>query len=156
MKKIFTLMLVAAGLLTFNAASAQNRNNRYGNQDVYQVNQPNGQWNQGGRNQSNGKWDQNERNRSKDYGYNNQRGRNNDNNRNNDYQRQAEYDRMNQECDQRIEGYRNDRRIDRYERDRRIQQVEYERQQKAKAFGKGVVVGGIAAILIGVLIGGGR
>jgi len=150
MKKIFTLMLVAAGLLTFNAASAQNRNNRNGNQDVYQVNQPNGQWNQGGRNQSNGQWDQNGRNRSKDYGYDNQRGRNND------YQRQAEYDRMNQDYDRRIDGYRNDRRLNNYERNRRIQEAEYERQQKAKAFGKGVVVGGIAAILIGVLIGGGR
>ncbi len=155
MKKIFTLMLVAAGLLTFNEASAQNRNKRY-DQGGYQVNQPNGQWNQNDRHQSNGQWDQNGRNRSKDYGYNNQKGRNNDHQRQEDYRRQAEYDRMNQECDQRIEGYRNDRRIDRYERDRRIQQVEYERQQKAKAFGKGMVVGGIAAILIGVLIGGGR
>ena len=149
MKKIFTLMLVAAGLLTFNEASAQNRNKRY-DQGGYEVNQPNGQWDQGGRNQTNGQWDQNGRNRSKDYGYNNQKGRNND------YQRQAEYDRMNREYDNRIDGYRKDRRLDRYERDRRIQEAELERQQKAKAFGKGVVVGGIAAILIGVLIGGGR
>jgi len=144
MKKIFTLMLVAAGLLSFNAASAQNKNNRYGNQGGYQVNQPNGQWNQNGRNQS------------KDYGYNNQRERNNDYNRQEEYRRQAEYDRMNQDYDRRIDGYRNDRRLNRYERDRRIQEAEYERQQKAKSFGKGMVVGGIAAIVLGVLIGGGR
>jgi hypothetical protein len=152
MKKIFTMILVAAGLLSFNAASAQKRNDRYGNQDGYQVNQQNSQWNQGGRHQSNGQWDQSGRNQSRerDYGYNNQRGRNND------YQRQAEYDRMNRECDNRVDVYRNDRRLDNYERNRRIQEVEYERQQKAKAFGKGMVVGGVAAILIGVMIGGGR
>lgn len=156
MKKIFTMILVAAGLLIFNAASAQNRNNRYENQGGYQVNQPNGQWDQSSNQYPNGQWDQNRRYESRDYGYNKQRRRNNDYNRQEEYRRQAEYDRMNQECDSRIEAYRNDRRLDRYERDRRIQQVEYERQQKAKAFGKGVVVGGIAAILIGVLIGGGR
>jgi len=161
MKKIFTFILVAAGL-SFNAASAQNRNNGYGNQGGYQAQQTSNQWNQGGRNQSNDQWDQNRRNQSndqwdrngrqqsRDYGYNNQRGRNND------YQRQAEYDRMNQDCDRTIEVYRNDRSLDRYERNRRIQQVEYERQQKAKAFGTGMVVGGVAAILLGVLIGGGH
>jgi hypothetical protein len=137
MKKIFTMILVAAGLLSFNAASAQNRNDRYNKQDRYQVNQPNNNW------------DNNRRNQSKDYGYNDQRGRNND------YQRQAEFDRMNQEYDRRIDGYRNDRRMDKYERNRRIQQAEQERQQKAKSFGTGVVVGGIAAILLGVLISGG-
>ncbi|MES1225200.1 MAG: hypothetical protein ABUT20_57485 [Bacteroidota bacterium] len=156
MKKIFTLFLVAAGLLSFNAASAQNRNDRYGNQAGYPVYQQGGQWNQHGGQQSNGQWDQSGRNQSRDYGYDNRRRRNNDYNRQEDYRRQQEYDRMNQQCDERIEGYRNDRRMDNYERNRRIQEVEYERQQKAKAFGKGVVVGGIAAILIGVLIGGGR
>jgi len=140
MKKIFTLILVAAGLLSVNAASAQNRNDRYNKQDRYPVNQQNDNWNN------------NQRNQSKDYGYNNQRGRNNDYDR----QRQAEYDRMNQEYDRRIDGYRNDRRLDRYERNRRIQQAEQERQQKAKSFGTGVVVGGIAAILLGVLISGGK
>lgn len=144
MKKIFTMILVAAGLLSFSAASAQYRNERYGNQNGYPVNQSNGQWNNDGPCQN------------KDYGYDNQRRRNRDYNRQDEYRRQQEYDRMNQQCDERVEGYRNDRSLTRYERDRRIQQVEYERQQKAKSFGKGVVVGGIAAILIGVLIGGGR
>jgi hypothetical protein len=156
MKQIFTMILVATGLLFFNAASAQNRNDRYGDDDRYRVNQPNGQWDQSRNQSSNGQWDQKRRYESKDYGYNKQRRRNNDYNRQEEYRRQAEYDRMNQDCDNRIEGYRNDRSINTYERNRRIQEVEYERQQKAKAFGKGVVVGGIAAILIGVLIGGGR
>jgi len=137
MKKIFTLILVAAGL-SFNAASAQNRNDRYNNDDRYQVNQPNDNRNY------------NERHQSKDYGYNNQKGRNND------YKRQAEFDRMNRDYDKRIDGYRNDRRLNKYERDRRIQEAELERQQKAKSFGTGMVVGGIAAILLGVLIGGGK
>jgi hypothetical protein len=148
MKKIFTFILIAAGL-SFNAASAQNRNERYNEQDRYQVNQPANNWDRNGRNQQNGNWNRNGRNQSGDYGNNNNR------RGNNDYERQVEYDRMNQECDTRIDVYRNDRRMDNYERNRRIQEVEYERQQKAKAFGKGVVVGGIAAILLGVLISSG-
>jgi hypothetical protein len=148
MKKIFTFILIAAGL-SFNAASAQNRNERYHDQDRYQVNHTSNNWDRNGRNQPNGNWNRSDRNQSMDYGNNNNR------RGNNDYERQAEYDRMNRDCDNRIDVYRNDRRIDNYERNRRIQEVEYERQQKAKAFGKGVVVGGIAAIVLGVLISGG-
>ncbi len=129
MKKIFTLILVATGL-TF-AASAQNRNDRYNDQDRYQVDQQNDYRNY------------NDRNQSKDYGYNDRR------NRNDDYRRQAEYDRMNRDYDRRIDGYRNDRRLNRYERNRRIQEAEWERQEKAKAFGKGMIVVGIAAIVLG-------
>jgi hypothetical protein len=136
MKKIFTLILVAAGL-SFNAASAQNRNDRYNDQDRYQVNQPNDNRNYNGRQQS------------KDYGYNNHR------DRNNDYNRQAEVDRRSQQCDSRNDGYSDDRRPDRYESNRRMEQAGQERQQKAKAFGNGMVVGGIAAIVLGVLIGSG-
>ncbi len=138
MKKIFTLIILATALAF--TASAQNRNDRY-NQQPYPVYQQNNNWNRN---------DQYDR---RDNGYNN---RDNRGRRNDDYNRQAEYDRMNQQCDQRIEGYRNDRSLSRYERDRRIQEVEYERQQKARSFGKGVVVGGIAAILLGVLIAGGK
>ncbi|HMK04982.1 MAG TPA: hypothetical protein VK489_12350 [Ferruginibacter sp.] len=137
MKKIFTLILVAAGL-SITAASAQNRNDRYNDQDRYQVDQPNDNWKNS------------ERNQSRNYGNNDRR------ERNVDHRRQAEYDRMNRDYDRRIDGYRNDRRMNRYERDRRIQEAEYERQEKRKAFGNGVVVGGIAAIVLGVLIGGGR
>ncbi|MEO7307997.1 MAG: hypothetical protein ABIR78_07710 [Ferruginibacter sp.] len=171
MKKIFTMILFAAGL-SF-AASAQNWDGSH-NQNPYPVYQQNDNWNQNGQQQS------------RDYGYNNRRGRNDDYNRqrrnddynrqgcnddynrqgrnddynrqgrNNDYNRQAECDRMNQEYDRRIDVYRNDRRMNGYERNRRIQEAEYERQQKNKAFGTGVVVGGIAAILLGVIIAGGR
>ncbi len=157
-------MLVAAGL--FNAASAQSRDGRYNNQDRYPVNQQNDNWNQNGQQQSrdgrynnqdrypahqqNDNWNQNGQQQSRDYGYNDSRGRNND------YQRQAEYDRMNQQYDQRVNDYRNDRRLNRYERNRRIQQAEYERQQKAKSFGTGLVVGGIAAIVLGVLFSHGN
>ena len=139
MKKFITLILFAAA--TISQASAQSKNhkdNGYNNQDRYQVNQHNDNW----RN--------NDRKQSKDYGYNGNKGRNDD------YKRQAEYDRMNREYDSRIDGFRNDRRLNRYERDRRIQQAEQERQQKVKAFGTGVVVGGLAAILLGVLIAGGK
>jgi hypothetical protein len=151
MKKIFTLILVAAGL-SF-AASAQNRDVRYNDDDRYQGQQQNDNWNRNDRNQSNDNWDRNDRNQSRDYGNNNRRGRNN-----NDYerQRQAEYDRMNRDYDRRIDGYRKDRRMDRYERERQIQQAEYERQERRRSFGKGMVVGGIAAIVLGVLIAGGK
>lgn len=138
MKKIFTLVLVATGLAL--TASAQNRNDR-DNRQAYPVYQQHDNRNR------------NDQYPSRDYGYND---RDNRGRRNDEYNRQAEYDRMNQQCDQRIAGYRNDRSLNRYERDRRIQEVEYERQQKAKAFGKGVVVGGIAAVLLGVLIAGGK
>jgi hypothetical protein len=83
MKQIFTLILVAAGLLSFNAASAQNRNGGHYGQGGYQVNQSNGQWNNNGRHQS------------RDYGYDNQRGRNKDYNRQDDYRRQQEYELFN-------------------------------------------------------------
>jgi len=146
MKKIFTIILVAAGLLSVNAATAQTWNGRDNNQGSYPVYQQNDQWNSNGGQQS------------REYGYNNRRGRhNNDYERQRQYeyerQRQAEFDRMNRDYDRRIEGYRNNRRMSRYERERQIQQAEYERQERAKSFGKGMVVGGIAAIVLGVLIG---
>lgn len=72
---------------------------------------------------------------------------------NNNIDRQEAYNRMNRQYDQRISNYRNDRSINRYERDRRIRAAEMDRQQKAASFGKGLVVGGLAAIAIGVLIG---
>lgn len=146
MKKIFTLILFAAGV-SFTA-SAQNGNDRYNNQDRYPVNQSGDNWNNGNQQQS------------RDYGYNdrgyNDRRCNERRQRNDDYRRQQEYDRMNQECDQKVEVYRNDRSMNNYEKNRRIQDVEYERQQRSKSFGKGLVVGGIAAILLGVLLSHGQ
>jgi len=152
MKKLFTLLVFAAGLTI--TASAQYGNDRYGNQSGYPTNQSNDNWNYG------------QGQRSKDYGYNNDRGYdnrgNNDRRYNNrrqreeEYRRQQEIDRMNQQCDQQVEVYRNDRSMNPYERNRRIQEVEYERQQKQKAFGKGMVVAGIAAIIIGSIFAHGN
>jgi hypothetical protein len=131
MKKLMIILIAA---LSFNAASAQNRDNSYNSQDRYQVNQ------------TNDRGYNNNQHQSTDYAYNNNRGRDDDRNR------QGAYDR-NQQYDQRINGYRNDRSLSRYERARRTNEVEHERQQKSGAFGKGLVVGGIAGVLLGVLIG---
>lgn len=70
-----------------------------------------------------------------------------------DQGRQAEWDRINRDYDRRIDEYRNDRRMSKYDRDRRIHELERERQQKANSFGKGLVIGGVAGVLIGVLAG---
>lgn len=127
------LLLILATVLSFSAVSAQDRDNdRYRDQQ-YPTTQDN--WNN---NNDQGQW------RNRDYSYNNKR-----------YERarrQAEYGRMNQQCDERINGYRNDRSLSSYERQRRIDQVERERQQKAKSFGKGLIVGGLAALVIGAII----
>ncbi len=133
MKKIFTIALFAAGL-TFTA-SAQNRNDRYNNQDHYQVNQSENR-NYSGQQQS------------QDYAYNDRR------QPNGDYSRQD--DHMNQGYDKRNDGYGNDRSPNRYERNGRIQQTEQGRQQKAKSFGTGVVVGGIAVVLLAALLSHGQ
>lgn len=68
-------------------------------------------------------------------------------------ERRAEWERINRDYDNRIRDYRNDRRMSNYERNRRIQELERERQQKANSFGKGLAIGGIAGVLLGVLIG---
>lgn len=149
MKKIFTMIVFAAGV-SF-AASAQNRDDRYNN-DRYPADQQNNNWNQDDRRQSKEYGDRQQskecgdRQQSRDYGYSNR------NRRNVDSRGQQEYDRMNRDCDRRIDGYRNDRRMNSYERDRQIQQAEYERQQRNRSFGTGLVVGGIAAIILGAII----
>jgi Ni/Co efflux regulator RcnB len=129
MKKLIIILIAA---LSFNAVSAQNRNASYS--DRHQATQVRDNWN-------------NNQDRSRDYAYNNNGRRNDQNNR------QAEYDHMNQQYDQRISGYRNDRSLNSYERQRRINDAEKERQQKVKSFGTGVVIGGLAAILLGAIIG---
>lgn len=70
-----------------------------------------------------------------------------------DQGRQGDWDRINRDYDTRINQYRYDRRMNNYERDRRIQELEMERQQKARAFGKGAIIGGIAGLVLGVLAG---
>lgn len=118
------LILILVAAFSLSAASAQNRNDQY-----------NKGWN-------NDQWrDQ--------PSYGNNRVRDNDRDR---YNRQADYDRMNRDYDRRINDYRNDRSLSRYERQRRIDDAERERQQKAKSFGTGVIVGGIAAVILGAII----
>ena len=131
MKKLI-IILVAA--ISFNAASAQNMNASYRQQDRRQVIQTRDDHNYDNQYHSN------------DYAFNNNR------DQKNDRSRQGEYDRINQQYDQRINGYRNDRSINAYERDRRIRAAEMERQQSLRSFGGGAVVGGIAGFLLGVLV----
>jgi|SRR6185437_3169249 len=130
MKKLI-IILVAA--ISFNAASAQNMNASYRQQDRRQV-------------QTRDDHNYNDQYHSNDYAFNNNR------DQKNDRSRQGEYNRINQQYDQRINGYRNDRSINAYERDRRIRPVEMERQQSLGSFGGGAVVGGIAGFLLGVLV----
>ena len=128
------LIIILAAVLTVGVASAQNRHDDYDNRDRYQPTQDRGDWN----NNDQGQW------RDRDYGNNNRRYE--------QARRQAEYDRMNQQYNERINRYRNDRSMDRYERQRRIEEAERERQQKSKSFGKGLIVGGLAALVIGAII----
>ena len=132
MKKLIIILIAA---ISFNAASAQSRNDSYHTKDRRQVTPT--------RDNSN----YNDQYRANDYAYNNNSGRNDDRNH------QAEYDRMNQQFDQRINGYKNDRSLSRYDRNRRIHEAEQERQQQSRSFGTGLVVGGIAGLLFGVLAG---
>jgi len=133
MKKLIVILIAA---LSFSAASAQSRKDSYNRPDRNQVNQA---------------WDNrynNDQQRSNDYAYNNNAyGKD----RNSDRSRQENYNRMNQQYDQRIDGYRNDRSLGNYERGHRINEVEQERQEKSNSFGNGMVIGGIAGLLIGIL-----
>ncbi len=140
-KTMKKLMIILIAALSFNASSAQSRNDSHKGQDRYQVNQTKD-------NRYN-----NDQGHSNDYAYNKSNNYNNSKSRNDDHNRQAEYDRMNQQYDQRVNGYRNDRSLNTYERDRRINEAEQERQQKSKGFGGGLIVGGIAGVLLGLLIG---
>lgn len=128
------LLLILATVFSVTAISAQNRNTHYDRRD-YPVAQSNDRWD-----------DRNDHGQRDNRGY--------DNRRNDRYerQRQEEYDRMNRDYDRRIENYRRDRNLSNYERQRQIEQAERERQQKAKSFGKGLVVGGIAAIILGAIM----
>lgn len=130
MKKLIIILIAA---VSFNAASAQSMNASYHKQDRKQVIQT-----RDPRNYNNQSY-------SKDYAYNN-------NEQKFDRNRQADYDRINQQYDQRINGYRNDRSLSAYDRDKRIHAAEMERQQSLRSFGGVAIVGGIAGFLLGVLV----
>ena len=131
MKKLIIILIAA---VSFNAASAQGWNDSHRKQNRNQVTQTRDTRNY------------NEQSYSKDYAYNNNNGQKYDRNR------QADYDRVNQQYDQRINGYRNDRSLSGYDRDRRIHGAEMERQQSLRPFGGGAIVGGIAGFILGVLV----
>lgn len=168
MKKIFTMLLFAAGF-SF-AASAQNRNDRYSNQDRYQVSQPVQNKNYGGQQQSNDYAYNDSRQSNQDYrgqagndrmnqgydkrndGYGNDRMNQQYDKRNDGYGN----DRMNQQYDKRNDGYGNDRSFNQYDRTRRIQEPVRGSDQKTKAFGTGMVVGGLAVVLLGALLSHGH
>ena len=131
------LIILSIAIMSFGAVFAQQRNDR--------GRQPQG-------------YNQQNNNHDRDYSSNNNHGYNNrDNNWNNNQRydnndHRADIERVNREYDQRINGYRNDRSINTYERDRRIRQAEYERSQKANSFGKGVVVGALATVILGAIL----
>ena len=137
MKKIFTLFIT---LVAFSAVFAQ-RNTSYNSHS------------------SNG-WNTPTDNRHYNDGYNNDRPdhavviiqndrryKQNDHYNNND--RRAEIERINREYNRQINEYRNNRRLGAYERERNIQRIERERNDKVKAFGGGVLLGGILGVLLG-------
>jgi Ni/Co efflux regulator RcnB len=140
MKKLFTFLLTVG---SFTAVFAQDHrgNDRDNNRNSSRYEQP----------------------RNNDVAYNNPQSRGYGNNTvysnhapasrpGNDWERQQELDRMNRDYDRRITDYRNDRSLSSYERNRRINDVERERKEKSGSFAKGAVVGGIAGVLLGVLL----
>ena len=73
----------------------------------------------------------------------------NDNGRINDADRRAETDRMNRDYNNRVDDYCNNQRINRWQRDQAVERLRKERAEKLKAFGGGVLLGGILGVLIG-------
>ena len=139
MKKIFTLFIA---LITFSSLFAQRGSscNNY----------PSNNWNT----------------QSDNRHYNDNRGYNNypdhgvvftngndwyghDNGYRNDDERRAAMDRLNRDYDRRINDYRNNHRLNTYERERQIEVLQRERNDKLKAFGGGVLLGGILGVLLG-------
>ena len=151
MKKIFILSIA---MLSFTAMFAQQRSNDWRTDRNQSTNVRTSNDRNDGRYNDNHVYNQQDRNyndRSNGYGDRNN-GYNDRNNNYNDRERQMNIDRVNREYDQRINEYRNDRRINSYERDRRIRQAEYERSQRVNSFGKGVVVGAVATIILGAIL----
>jgi hypothetical protein len=133
MKKIFTFFLIAVCSISF-ASAQSNKSMAYFNHDHGKVMQ-----------RDNHSYNDKHKTNKHTSDYNNKW--------KNDRDRQAAFDRMNRQYDKRIDRYRKDRSLSLYERNRRIREAEQERAQKAKSFGTGMVVGGIAGLIIGVLAG---
>jgi hypothetical protein len=132
------LLILAIAMMSFGAVFAQQRTDK---NDKWERNQSNDRRNTNTR--------INDHSYSNDHVYNNNRQDDRYDNRYDNRDHRADIERVNRDYDQRINGYRNDRSINSYERDRRIRQAEYERTQKINSFGKGVVVGALAAVILG-------
>ncbi|MEO7119473.1 MAG: hypothetical protein ABIY62_00165 [Ginsengibacter sp.] len=130
MKKLFIILIAAA---SFSAASAQGSNNRYNSQDRSQVTQRDTR-------------NYNDQRQSNNYAYNNNNGWKNDRDH------QVVNDHMNQQYDQRTYGYRNERTARHGDGDRLIKSSEYGTQERSRSIGTGAIIGGVAGLLIGVLI----
>jgi hypothetical protein len=123
MKKLLFILIAA---LSFTAASAQQRNFDRKDQGYGQATAQRDGWNN------------NSQPQQKDYGYN--RDRNYDNRQDGQFDRNKGYDKR----DNRNDNYGYGR-----ERDRRVQQAP---QQQTNGLGKGLIIGGIAGVLLGVLL----
>ena len=138
MKKIFTLFIA---LISFSVLFAQ-RNSSYNNY-------PSNNWNTTDKRHYN--------DRNDDY-YNNRtdhavvirddRYQHNDCNYNDNYRRK-QMENINRDYDRRINDYRYNRKMNAYERQRQIEILQRERNDKLKAFGGGVLIGGILGVLLG-------
>jgi len=136
MKKLFALM-IAVTTVTVGFSQQGYPNNRGNDNNRYTVSH---QQNGGGYNQR----DDHTTSGNNDRRFNDRRV--------NDRQRQQEIDRMNRDYDRRVNEYRNDRRLSQRDRDRRIYEVEQERSSRVGNFGKGLAVGAVAGVLLGVIL----
>jgi hypothetical protein len=133
MKKIFTFFLIAICSVGF-ASAQSNKSMAYFNHDHGKVVQKN-----------NHSYNNKHYSNKQTFDYNKKW--------KNDRERQKAFDRMNRHYDKMIDKYKKDRSLNAFERERRIREAEHERAEKAKSFGTGLVVGGIAGLIIGVLAG---
>jgi hypothetical protein len=133
MKKVFTFA-ISLGIMGAVAAQpnySNNDYNKYGKNSRYESSrQDDRRWN--GKD-NNAAYRQNDRYDSR---------------RMSDRERQVEMDRINKDYDRRIAVYRNNRRMAARERDYQIQVLEKERSSKLKAFGGGLLLGGIIGAIL--------
>ncbi|MEO6548043.1 MAG: hypothetical protein ABIN94_08590 [Ferruginibacter sp.] len=74
------------------------------------------------------------------------------NHRSNEYTHEQSNESINRNYSQRMGAYKNNRRPNSHEQYGRVYEIERERQKKAPSFGKGLAVGAIAGIILGVIV----
>jgi len=143
MKKLYILVIA---MISVSSIFAQGRSrNDYGNNTRWNDRQQ-PVYNQQNQGYNDRNYSQNDRYSKYDRNYNGQQ------QQMQERDRRAAIDRVNQDYDQRINQYRNDRSINSYERNRRIAMAQREREQRIGSFGKGLITGGIIALVAGVLM----